>query len=243
MYSLLLHSFDHQWSFDRAFHVSPFNDRLGTYTISVRPPSYSPSSPPPLRSSHGDPETTPVKPAVRVHLHEPLDSSHRASPSTREKGPLKLTALHFTRTSMPLSTGSLITILLQYPVTLFMSLPRILKHAWILHYRKGLGVWRRPEPVAVRRGWGAPTESGGEAGQPECDNAAQQALILRTNRRIDEGWRGRMAGPNFTRVARREGDTSLLEEKGERARFRDFSRPWEPKRACEDLFSVGSAIR
>lgn len=95
-----------------------------------------------------------MKPAIRVHLHESPAMPHASSSPLREKGPLKLTALHFTRTSTPLSIGALLKILLRYPITLFMSLPRILKHAWILHYRKGLGVWRRPEPVAVRPGWG-----------------------------------------------------------------------------------------
>lgn len=158
----LCYRFDHQWSFDRAFHVSPFNDRLGTYTISVRPPSHSPSSQPPSSSSPGALQSNTIKPAVRVHLHEPPSSPNSSPSPLPEKGTLKLTALHFTRTSTPLTAGSLIKMLLRYPIALFMSLPRILKHAWILHYRKGLGVWRRPEPVAVRRGWGSHTGSGGE---------------------------------------------------------------------------------
>jgi DUF1365 family protein len=42
----------------RAFHVSPFNDRLGTYTVSIRAPF-----------SHGDSDVT--LPHVRIHLHTP----------------------------------------------------------------------------------------------------------------------------------------------------------------------------
>lgn len=101
-----------------------------------------------------------MKPAVRVHLHESSLPIHNTNPTSvipstpKFKGPLKLTALHFTRTASSLDSITLLHILLRFPFALFLSFPRILKHAWILHYRKGLGVWKRPEPVPVRQGWG-----------------------------------------------------------------------------------------
>ncbi|KAG6868773.1 hypothetical protein C0993_010700 [Termitomyces sp. T159_Od127] len=35
--------YDHQWTLPREFHVSPFNDRSGFYTISVKSPSHPPT--------------------------------------------------------------------------------------------------------------------------------------------------------------------------------------------------------
>ena len=134
-------SFEHQWTFSREFHVSPFNDRAGTYTISVRAPLNPPNDP--LAS-----ELYP-KPAVRVHLNEPsVDKDH-----VQEKGPLKLTALHWTNIATPLTTSSLTTTLVAQPFILLMTLPRILRHAYILHYKRSLGIWKRPEMHPVTRGW------------------------------------------------------------------------------------------
>ncbi|KAF9255713.1 hypothetical protein L218DRAFT_912079 [Marasmius fiardii PR-910] len=126
-------SFDHRWTFPRAFHVSPFNDRAGFYTVSIRNPSHSPSNPVP---------TSPLLPVVSIHLHTP--SSDLATP-----GPLKLTALLRSTYSIPLTTPNLLKTLLNYPLTLFLSLPRIFYHAWILHYKKRLDVYIRPEPFPV----------------------------------------------------------------------------------------------
>ncbi|KAJ8073628.1 hypothetical protein PM082_011906 [Marasmius tenuissimus] len=127
-------SFDHRWTFPRAFHVSPFNDRAGYYTVSVRKTSFPPNA---KTRKDGSP---PPRPAISVHLHTPSPSG---------PGPLKLTALLRATHSMPLTTRNIIRTLARYPLTLLLSLPRILYHAWILHYKKHLDVFIRPEPFAV----------------------------------------------------------------------------------------------
>ncbi|KAJ7153496.1 hypothetical protein C8R43DRAFT_1002246 [Mycena crocata] len=128
--------FDHQWTFPRAFHVSPFNDRRGFYTVSIKSPSHSPTG---LCDSETSPP--PPRPSVRVHLHTPSDDPVPVA------GPLKLTALLRPTSSTPLTSRSLISALSRAPFDLFLSFARIVYVAWILHYKKRLDVYIRPEPV------------------------------------------------------------------------------------------------
>ncbi|KAJ6554539.1 hypothetical protein B0H19DRAFT_1210883 [Mycena capillaripes] len=128
--------FDHQWTFPRAFHVSPFNDRRGLYTVSIKSPSHPPTG-------VCDPEKFPLppRPSVRVHLHTQSDDS------VPVPGPLKLTALLRPTSATPLTTSSLVFALSRAPFDLFLSFARIVYVAWILHYKKRLDVFIRPEPV------------------------------------------------------------------------------------------------
>ncbi|KAJ6578852.1 hypothetical protein DFH09DRAFT_1030747 [Mycena vulgaris] len=127
--------FDHQWTFPRAFHVSPFNDRSGFYTVSVSRPSHSPSG---VSTSSKPPP--PPRPTVRVHLHTQSDDP--AVP-----GPLKLTALLRPTAVAPLTTPSLLAALARAPLSLFLSFARIAYVAWVLHYVKRLDVFPRPAPI------------------------------------------------------------------------------------------------
>ncbi|KAL1662548.1 hypothetical protein GGF50DRAFT_58719 [Schizophyllum commune] len=122
--------YDHQWTFPRAFHVSPFNSRAGFYTVSVKAPSHTPTS-----------ASTPPRPVIRVHLQNP----HPANPN--KPGDLKLTALLRATSSEVLSSGSLLRTLARAPFALLLSMARILYQAYILHYVKQLNVYIRPEPI------------------------------------------------------------------------------------------------
>ncbi|KAF8192684.1 hypothetical protein K438DRAFT_2134044 [Mycena galopus ATCC 62051] len=137
--------FDHQWTIPRAFHVSPFNDRRGFYTISVKSPSHPPSGACYPESS------LPPRPSIRVHLHTQSDDL------TPVPGPLKLTALLRATSATPLTTPSLVFALSRAPFDLFLSFARIVYHAWILHYKKRLDVFIRPEPVPAT--WLAPNSA------------------------------------------------------------------------------------
>ncbi|THU93382.1 hypothetical protein K435DRAFT_757483 [Dendrothele bispora CBS 962.96] len=150
--------YDHRWTFPRAFHVSPFNDRQGFYTVSIKRPSHPPSLSIPASSS-------PPLPTISIHLHVP--SSFPSSTSTQIQsrtsslssttptpGPLKLTALLRPVSSVPLTAPNLLWTLSRYPVGLLLSLPRILYQAWVLHYRKKLDVYIRPEPFVEDSGFG-----------------------------------------------------------------------------------------
>ncbi|TFK72364.1 hypothetical protein BDN72DRAFT_887266 [Pluteus cervinus] len=133
--------YDHQWTFLREFHVSPFNDRSGFYKVSVKAPSHPPSRPADVTPNEHIPHSP--KPAIRVNLHTIAELRTLGRPGP---GALKLTALLRPVQSSPLTTASLLSALSKAPFTLFLSMARILYHAWILHYIKRLDVFLRPEP-------------------------------------------------------------------------------------------------
>ncbi|KAI0651215.1 hypothetical protein C8Q79DRAFT_1004518 [Trametes meyenii] len=145
------------WTIHRDFHVSPFNDRSGFYTISISPP---PAPRSPLLAS------APPFPKIRIHLrNESPASNDNTSPTP---GPLKLTALLVARRSAPLTSSNLIWKLAKYPFGLFLSFTRILYHAWILHYVKRLDVFPLPDPKPSAPGWGTlPRGQGNTQQEPE----------------------------------------------------------------------------
>jgi hypothetical protein len=143
--NFIISSYDHQWTFLREFHVSPFNDRSGFYTVSIKSPSHPPT---PTEAC-----LNPPRPAVRIHLRAPSS----ADPTT--PGDLKLTALLRPTTARPLDASSLFFVILRTPFALLLSFPRILFEAWRLHYRKRLDVHIRPEPLPAVPDWGPGVDS------------------------------------------------------------------------------------
>ncbi|KAG2131654.1 hypothetical protein DEU56DRAFT_889632 [Suillus clintonianus] len=143
--------YDHQWTFPRNFFVSPFNDRTGFYTVAVKAPSLPLSDTP--------------RPVVSIYLYMPdPDSTDAATPGV---GPLKLTALLRTTTSSPLTTHNLILSLVANFLILFNTLPRILYQALILHYRKRLNIFAKPDPYPSIRQSSGDLKSGGIIWQKE----------------------------------------------------------------------------
>lgn len=136
----IYNSYDHEWTFNREFHVSPFNDRSGFYAVSIKSPSHPPmvgridSLPPP-------------KPSVRVHQY----TASEDNPTRR--GTLKLTALLRPTHATPLTAPSWLFALTQAPFALLLTFPRILYVAGILHYAKRLDVFLRPDPLPAVEGW------------------------------------------------------------------------------------------
>ncbi|KAF9497432.1 hypothetical protein BDN71DRAFT_1444927 [Pleurotus eryngii] len=146
--------YDHQWTFRREFHVSPFNDRSGFYTVAIKRPNQPPMAPP---SDNKFP-----LPVVRVQLFTDSDSD-----SARDfPGPLKLVAVLRCTSSAPLTAPSLLSSLLWAPFGLLLSFPRILYHAWILHYVKRLDVFLRPEPFPANPDWAAGATNSPKLPQP-----------------------------------------------------------------------------
>ncbi|KAF8598618.1 hypothetical protein BDV93DRAFT_450833 [Ceratobasidium sp. AG-I] len=158
--------YQHQWTFPRQFHVSPFNDRSGHYVCSVVLPSH----PPPSSTSSKQISTNPPRPIINLHLLT-------APPDPQ----LKLTALLRPVLSEPLSARTLLGALVLPPFTstspptsapssptpkpaswsslplgaaLLLTAARIVYHAGLLHYKRGLAVFARPEPTAgIGRDW------------------------------------------------------------------------------------------
>ncbi|KAK4052497.1 hypothetical protein OIV83_002299 [Microbotryomycetes sp. JL201] len=117
--------YDHSWTFPRAFHVSPFNDRSGFYQVSVVDP---------LKHVHDRSSDTPR-----------LDVKILTLTSDRQK---KLFA-SLVGDGIPLTKAALLGSIARWPTSLLLTTPRILYQAAILHYRKWLDVFPRPEPFAA----------------------------------------------------------------------------------------------
>ncbi|OJT12325.1 hypothetical protein TRAPUB_11100 [Trametes pubescens] len=142
--------YDHTWTFLRDFHVSPFNDRAGFYTVSI-------ALPPPPRSPRL--LSSPPRPKIRILLRTASpDAAHAPVPDK-----LKLTATLFARRAVPFTSGHLLRALARYPFALLLSFARILYHAGILHYKKGLDVFPRPDPKPAMQGWHLPAAQETEA--------------------------------------------------------------------------------
>ncbi|KAI0759044.1 hypothetical protein C8Q74DRAFT_1372913 [Fomes fomentarius] len=214
--------YEHQWTFARDFHVSPFNDRLGHYRVSVSAPP-APSSP-----SH---QSSPSRPKIRIHLHEPPAPSPLPSPAPDSDqtegqhtiGPLKLRAILYARHAVPLTSATLLGAVARYPFALFLSFVRILYHAWILHYEKQLDVFPRPDPKPAMRDW-ADLSTGSSTGKGEDSHDTQETTTARTYggigwqdegpleayaRRVVERFLRRRASELGTTVALVSGDPSV----------------------------------
>ena len=174
------HSFDHQWSFPRAFHVSPFNDRLGTYTVSVRAPF-----------SHSDSDV--ALPHIRVHLHTPT-------------GALKFSASLRAQQVAPFRTLTVLAALATHPFILFLTLPRILRQAAVLHYRRRLDVYKRPEPKPVS--WSASLSHSPALAKGGGIGWQQHTILERAARHSVNGFLARRAHALGVCIKLRPGDPS-----------------------------------
>lgn len=142
---LSIFSYEHQWTFPRAFHVSPFNDRSGFYRVSLSDP---------LRSH-----------STSVYLLSYPELALKIITLTSE-GEKKLFA-SLTGPSSPLQSSSLLGALLRWPFSLLLTTPRILYQAMLLHYGHRLDVFPRPDPFVETGEAPAlnnPVEEGGQDG-------------------------------------------------------------------------------
>ncbi|KAJ3515000.1 hypothetical protein NLJ89_g2028 [Agrocybe chaxingu] len=186
--------FDHQWTFSREFHVSPFNDRSGFYEVSVKNPTHPPTS------THFVSIPAP-RPAVRVHLY--------TAGKDDTKGQLKLTALLRPTSATPLTTSSLLVALIQTPFSLLLTLPRILYVAWVLHYTKKLDVFLRPPPKPATKDWDTEvpdTSSPSPAGGVKW---LEEGMLERFARRRVEGFLRRRVNETGIEVTLIAADPSI----------------------------------
>ncbi|RUP13083.1 hypothetical protein BC936DRAFT_139764 [Jimgerdemannia flammicorona] len=113
----------------RTFHVSPFNDRTGTYTIYTVDPFASPIP-------HLD-----VRIVIRNNpdLTLPRDFPVSGTPTKKFMAKAQGDAIPFTPRNV------LVTVA-RFTGDVFATVPRIMWQAGVLHYSKGLRVYPRPEP-------------------------------------------------------------------------------------------------
>lgn len=134
--------YEHQWTFARSFHVSPFNDRGGFYRLFLKEP-FAQSS---------DTFQLGIRLLLLVEAEEEekklvkklmatLDSISPTPSSSKAGG--KGTG----RCVRPLSSATLYAALMRQPVDLFLTFFRILWEAGKLHFRKGLDAFGRPDMV------------------------------------------------------------------------------------------------
>jgi len=97
-------------------------------------------------------------------------------------GKLKLVANLETTFALPLTTGNVIKQVFKQPLMLFLTMPRIIYHAGILHFLKRLDIFPRPEPYLVTTSIPSPdaVPGGGVGWQEEgILEAYTHELILR----------------------------------------------------------------
>ncbi|KAL7754138.1 hypothetical protein RI367_000118 [Sorochytrium milnesiophthora] len=109
---------------ERSFHVSPFNDRSGLYYTHVLSPY----------------DTTRLD--IRLVMYRTDGGSH-AEPSREHK---HLVAV-LQGEAFALNTANLGLCALQYPFTVFLTVPRIMYEAACLAYSQKLWIFARPEPL------------------------------------------------------------------------------------------------
>ena len=139
-----LDRFEHQWTFPRKFHVSPFNDRKGYYRIAVTPPPLSPSV---ATRNLGDNLEHFTRMKIRIHYLVARSGEPNTGPTNNVE--IKLMASMRAASVVPWSSSAILRALTKYPFALFLSLPRISWHAFILHYKKLLPIFPRPDPFPV----------------------------------------------------------------------------------------------
>ncbi|OAV87800.1 hypothetical protein PTTG_09664 [Puccinia triticina 1-1 BBBD Race 1] len=165
--------FQHEWIIPRAFHVSPFNDRSGSYKISLSDPFSN------------------AKPDVQSDISLKFKIIFLT-----ESGEKKFFAT-LNGTGKPLTTSNLIRIWSRYPIVLFLTSLRILYESFKLHMGKPrLDVYPRPEPVFDQEHafkGPNPIQQGGHIGatgwqEPDwCSRWAQQIVVdYLTRRREDQ---------------------------------------------------------
>ncbi|KAI9139510.1 hypothetical protein BKA69DRAFT_1126462 [Paraphysoderma sedebokerense] len=118
--------YDQGYQVQRSFHVSPFNDRLGKYMVYLSNPSNGL-----------------LKIRLNMYRYPSSDSNKASSESQAQK--------HLTATldgsGVELTPRMLMYTSLKYPVTVFLTVPRIMLEAGKLAYKKRLLVYPRPNPI------------------------------------------------------------------------------------------------
>ncbi|KAI8924804.1 hypothetical protein BC831DRAFT_551102 [Entophlyctis helioformis] len=138
------------FSTNRSFHVSPFNNRTGTYEADIVDTDMGKLDVLINVKDYIDTTTT-----TTASSDEPLNSNDAKGPKESTMQPASKAHIHLMArlygTSQPLTTGALLWTLAAFPLTAFLTVPRIMYEAMRLAYSKGLPVYQRPTPYAGKQ--------------------------------------------------------------------------------------------
>lgn len=135
--------YDHQWTFPRSFHVSPFNDRGGYYRLHLRSLWQEGSALPTMdvRLLLLIPDESAITHGGQPVLHKKILATLASYPASSPRAPL------------PLTGSNLFFCLARQPFDLLLTFVRIVYQAAKLHYAKRLDVFGKPDmTVATAEG-------------------------------------------------------------------------------------------
>jgi hypothetical protein len=138
-----------------------------------------------------------ILPLIRIHLRTPA-------------GLLKFSASLRANYAAPFRTHTVLASLALHPFILFLTLPRIFCQAAVLHYRRCLNVYKRPEPKPVR--W-TPASTTSTASAPAHIKGGgigwqQPTLLERAAQRTARTFLARRAKALGVRIILQPGDPS-----------------------------------
>ncbi|CAO1621909.1 unnamed protein product [Sympodiomycopsis kandeliae] len=136
--------YDHQWTFPRSFHVSPFNDRSGYYRLYLKDL---------WRESPSGLPTMDIRLLLLVPQQGQTGESGTPYPKL-EKKLLATLASHPHQSASrprPMTAGNLMQALLRQPFDLTLTFARIAYQAAKLHYGKKMNVFGKPELSVLKR--------------------------------------------------------------------------------------------
>ncbi|KAI9220671.1 hypothetical protein BC828DRAFT_438746 [Blastocladiella britannica] len=128
-------AYTHHFTVHRSFHVSPFNPRTGLYDVATIDPS---------STIHGG-----LAVAIKLAMRAAAVSAVGNLTVRPEALPVTFTADLVLSTARPLSPASIARTLATYPLTLFLTVPRILYQAYLLAFVRNLWVYARPPPLSA----------------------------------------------------------------------------------------------
>ena len=160
--------YDHQWTFARSFHVSPFNDRGGFYRLFLKEP-FGPKH---------EGFVLGIRLLLLVGAEEAEGAEQGGRPKLVKKMMATLDSVSAPRSKSkvgrqvrPMSWATLYAALMRQPVDLFLTFVRILYEAAKLHFVKRLDAFGRPDIVQVSES--TPDKPFDGVGLPPALNAIQ----------------------------------------------------------------------
>ncbi|PWZ01172.1 hypothetical protein BCV70DRAFT_90758 [Testicularia cyperi] len=157
--------YDHQWTFPRSFHVSPFNDRGGYYRLFLKEPFRGDKgefvlgvrllllvedpSEPGITGAGPEGDQSRPRPKLVKKLMATLDSGTQPVSGRSWSRFLPPFSARRARSVRPLTSATLCAALIRQPLDLFLTFARILFQAGKLHFSKRLDAFGRPDMVQV----------------------------------------------------------------------------------------------